>query len=102
MSEPIVTNAADQVQLKEAKKKLYVRSLNEREELTALLNQKTFRKYIWGILGYCGVFESVFGSTEQIFHNSGKQDVGHKIMADITNANPQAFIQMMIENKETE
>jgi hypothetical protein len=35
-----------------------------------------------------------------IHHNSGKQDVGHFIMADITQADDMAFIKMMREAKE--
>jgi len=95
----LVKNAADREQVREAKQK--ETSLRDRElnDLRSILNTREGRRYLWRMMGHCRTFASVWHASAQIHYNAGMQDVGHFMMAEITEASPEAFFLMMKENK---
>lgn len=97
-----VKNAADPAQVAEAKKKESFSRRDELDDIRFVLSYKQGRRLLWRLLKHCNVFGSVWHPSALIHHNSGKQDVGHFVMAEITEANPEAFLLMMKENKEGE
>lgn len=99
----LVKNAADPKQVGIAKK----READDRElelaDLRAVLMLPEGRRFLWRVLGKCQVFGSVFDQvpTQQAF-NSGRQDVGHFLMSEITEADDKQLLVMMQESQARE
>lgn len=67
-----------------------------------ILKSQAGRRMLWRFLSHCRVFESVFSIDQLVMAaNSGKQDIGHFILAEIVKADEDAFLLMMKEAKET-
>lgn len=66
-------------------------------DLTAVMATAAGRRLMWRLLGHCGTFESIFETSSRIYYNSGRQDVGHFLLAEITTADVNQFIQMQHE-----
>lgn len=73
------------------------KSEREREinDMILVLNTEEGRRLMWRILSHCKTFSSVWSPSAQIHYNSGMQDVGHFLMAEIVEASPEALIRMM-------
>lgn len=99
MEKVLVKNAADATQVKEAKQKEVRGRERELNDVRSLLNTREGRRLAWRLLTHCRVFESIWHGSAQIHYNSGMQDVGHFLLAEITEAAPEAFLLMMKENK---
>lgn len=96
----LVANAADPKQVERARRVTRdVRAL-ELADLRAVLAEVEGRRTIWRFLTHCGVFESVFSTTVQVYANAGRQDVGHYLMAEIEAADPEALFTMMREHRQ--
>ena len=96
----IVKNAADPEQVRKAKQK--VESLNDRRlnDVREVLNNKRGRRFIWELLEFCGVFKTSLADEHVIFYNEGQRNVGLKLLADINEAAPEAYIVMLNESKQ--
>ena len=99
MEKVLVKNAADPGQVKEAKQKELRGREREVNDVRSILNTREGRRFMWKMLGHCRVFESIWHGSAQIHYNAGMQDVGHFILAEITEASPEAYLLMMKENK---
>lgn len=95
-------NAADEDQVKQAKSAARRIRDTEMNDLRYLLQSPQGRRYLWRLLSHCKVFESIWEASAKIHHNSGRQDVGHYVMAEIVEANEEALLQMMKEAKQGE
>lgn len=101
MEKAVVKNAADKDQVREGKQKELSRRDRELADLRFVLASKEGRRLMWRFIGHCKTFESVCNPSGSItYYNSGKQDVGHYLLAEIGAASEDAFILMMKENKE--
>lgn len=96
----MVANAASEKQVRSAKQKELDRRDNELADVKSVLGIPGGRRLLWRLLEHCKVFETIWIHNAQIHYNAGKQDVGHMIMKEITDADENAFIQLMVENKE--
>lgn len=100
MVEPLVTNAADLAQIAEGQREEKTAHEQQIEDLQAVLELRAGRRVLWRYLSHAGVFQSSYvGNAEGTIFNEGKRVMGTTIMADITAAKPEAFIQMMLEAK---
>lgn len=100
MDKALVKNAADKKQVKSAKQK--ERSIRDKEinDLAWVLNSPEGRRFIWKMLEHCSVFASVCSpSGSMTYYHSGKQDVGHWLMAQINEVDPEIYVKLMLENK---
>ena len=95
---PVVTNAADPAQLKEAAEREAAKEQQSRLAMAAIMQLPEGRLVLWETLTFCRAFASVWDGSARIHYNSGQQDVGHYLMAKMADANPKAFAQMMIDN----
>lgn len=96
----LVKNAASERQVKKAKN---YAALQEKEILSAfraVLATPAGVKILWYILGHCGSFRSIWEPSAKIHYNAGRQDVGHWLMARITDADKMALIKIMKKNAE--
>lgn len=99
---PLVQNAGDPKQVNAAGLKVKFNREQELNDLRWVLSDPRGRRVIWGLMTFCKVFASVWEASARIHYMSGQQDVGHKIMADVVEANDDSLIQMMRESKERE
>lgn len=97
---PAVQNAADRGQVRHAERKDRDRRERELRDLNAVLATPEGRRVMWRLLGHCRVFESIWHPSALIHANSGKQDVGHFIMAEIAAADQEALFLMMKESSD--
>lgn len=92
----LVGNAADSEQVEKASKREKITRRTQLEDLRAVLSTKSGRRFVWRLLEHCRTFESIFSPNDAIMaHGSGSQDVGHFLMAEIVQAQPEALITMM-------
>lgn len=93
-------NAGDEEQVSKAKRNDKTKRDQEISDLRFMLQTIQGRRFVWRLIGHCKVFETVWSPSAAIHYNSGQQDVGHFIMAELLAANENALLQMMKESKE--
>lgn len=71
-----------------------------RKEMREVLKTREGRNVLWRILEQCHLFSSIWRQSAEIHYLAGKQDVGHYVLAEILDADEDAFIIMMTENKQ--
>lgn len=95
---PLVTNASDYEQIKNAKKKEKITRENELDDIRVVLSSPEGKRFLWRILAKCKTFESIFEQSAKIHYNAGQQDVGHFLMSEIIEADEEILFRMMNEN----
>ena len=98
----LVKNAAAKNQVKKARNKEERLREEELGDLKALLKSKEGRRIVWRMLAKCRVFESIWEGSARIHFNAGQQDLGHWLLAEVTEADDEALLIMMRENKNKE
>lgn len=99
MDRVMVKNAADEQQVKDAKHKEQRKSERDLNDLAWVMSAREGRRYVWRLLTHCKVFGSVWSSSALIHYNSGMQDVGHYILSQINDLDPELLVLMIKENK---
>lgn len=103
MHEPLVTNASDRKQVKNARSKELRGRDREIEDMRKVLSMREGRRVIWRLMAKCRTFQSVFdASGSRVYYYSGQQDIGHFLLDEITATDENKLIDMMRENKEEE
>lgn len=95
-------NIADEAQVKDGAKKGKYRRDRELDDVKKILETDHGRRFMWRYLGLAGVFQTSFTGNSTTFFNEGKRDIGLKMLADVTEAKPDAYIQMANEAKKSE
>ena len=101
-------NAADTRSVRNAAKKerLAIRQAND--DTRAVLSTPAGRRYVWRLLGKCGVFrqDSPHGSTGEVLFQSGQEagrrKIGLELMAEIQQVDPSLYATMAKEAVEEE
>jgi hypothetical protein len=94
---PNVDNAADEKQVKKARKKERRKDIQNRHDIRQMLAADFGRRFLWRYLSKCNVFSTVQGPSPQIHFDEGFRQVGLDMMNDIIDANPEALVRMMDE-----
>lgn len=95
---PFVKNAADPDQVKEADSKSRHKRDTEVKDMHFLLSSVEGRRFLWKYLGIAKINSTSFRlNPHEMAYFEGKRSVGLQIMADIMEAHPEAYIQMMKE-----
>lgn len=96
-----MANAADPKAVKEAARKDKERAARYRDNLQEVLGTPSGRLVMWELLSVAGVFESMFHRDAGVMaYNAGRQDFGHRIMADILAADETLYLVMEREARE--
>ena len=95
----LVGNAASEKQVKKAVDKEITQRETELNDLRTVLSTPHGRRLVWRLLEKCRVFETIWESSAKIHYNSGQQDIGHFLMAEVVHADDQSLLEMMKENK---
>lgn len=94
-----IGEAVDQAKLNEKRKKEASERQDEINDLRALMKMPQFRRLAWRLMARCRTFGSVMSGNSYTFYNSGMQDVGHFILAEIIEADPDAYLEMIKEQR---
>ena len=72
----------------------------ELDDIKTVLANASGRRLIWKLLSKCNVYGSIFDSDNSTMcYLSGKQDLGHFLVAEITQADENLLFKLMKENK---
>lgn len=96
---PLVTDAADKKQIKNAEQKEKIIRDQELSDIAKIGATVEGKRFFWRLLGRCRTFETIWENSARIHYNAGQQDLGHFLMAEIVEANKEILFQMMTENK---
>lgn len=95
----LVKNAADELQVKEARALEKVSQEIGLKGVSAMMGSKDARGYIFELIEFCGVFKTSFSIDNRIYFNEGQRNVGLKLIADIQQSCPDLYVKMMNEAK---
>jgi len=99
MEKAYVKNAADEAQVKSAKEKEKFGRDLELNDMKLLLGTLFGRRTLWRYLTRCGIYQTSFRTSSEIYYLEGQRAIGLEILKDIQDAEPEAYIKMMMENK---
>src|SRR5437762_11871866 len=92
----MVGNAADPEQVKDAEKKEKRRDLRESDDLAALLELASFKRWAWRELDMLSMNSSVIGpSPEMTYYQAGKQDHAHRLIDEFDTARPGSYLEII-------
>lgn len=95
------TDVGDAKQVKAKIKK--AKNLEEvrRDTLKGFLSTAEGRAWFYGLLADCGVFRNPFTQDPAVTSfNCGEMNVGQKVLAAVVDASPDAYLQMLKEQKD--
>lgn len=100
-NEPIQRNASSAKAVKDASKTQKQQEAEDREELRVLSQDPKFRRFVWRVLGFCGMHKHGFDETSphKTAFNLGARNVGLFIQGQIVEARPETLLQMMTESR---
>jgi len=92
-------NAADETQVKKRKRKVDRLEEQKRDDLAVVLSTVQGRRFMWGLIGECGVYALGFHhqETHSSAFDSGRRSVGLNLTTEITTNFPDAYLQMQAE-----
>ncbi len=96
---PLVTNAANESQVKQAEVKQKLGIDQDLEDFKWVLSTPQGRRVVHRYIAYCGVFKQSFTGNSETFFNEGKRVVGLKLLDDLNASDPNAYLKMMSETK---
>jgi hypothetical protein len=99
MQDSLVQNVADKAQVKAAGKKEVSIKQSEKDDVFFLLNTPQGRRFFWRYLGLCGIYRLSYTGNSDTNFREGERNIGIRMMNDIMEANPDAYLQMINENK---
>ena len=97
----LVKNAADPQQVKQAGGAQRRKREMELRDVANILESQSGRRFVWRYLEECGVFKTSFTGTSQTFYLEGQRNIGLKLLADVNDAAPDAYLVMLKENRGT-
>lgn len=92
-------NLASRSSIEETELDAKEKRIAELKDICAVLSTKAGRRFLWRLMGRCGVFSSVKHPARSIEYRAGEQDMGHFIMAEIAEADQNLLFKMMKDNK---
>ena len=98
MDNSLIQNDDDRKQIRNADAQIKLRRANELADIKFMLSSVQCRRFLLRLLSYCKLMGSIFALSEDIYYNSGQQDVGHFIVSEICSADEKGFLKMMEEN----
>ena len=100
MANALVDNAASETQVERAPEKQKSKRERHLNKVRSCLATREGRAYMWHLMTYCGVFETLEGPSGIMQNLAGKQGVGHFLMKEIIEADESAYLQMQKEAME--
>lgn len=67
------------------------------KDITVLLQQPEFRRYVKRYLALCSVFKTTFTGSSETFFKEGQRSIGTTMFGEIMQADPARFSEIMRE-----
>lgn len=99
MSKPLVKNAANENEIKDAEIKVKLLEDQKENDLRYVLASDQGKRFIWGLLEACGIFKSSFTGSSETYFLEGQRNIGLKLLADVMKTDPEAYIKMYKSGK---
>lgn len=93
------TNAADVEQVKKGSKEEKTKRQIEIDDIKFILSTRQGRSFVWRHMTNAGIFQSCFTGNSATFFNEGRREVGLKMLAEVNEASPDSYLQMMKESR---
>ena len=92
-------NASDEAQVKGRKRKGEAQRDRDLKDLREVMSTHGGRRFIWNqVLGYAGIHRSSFSTNAlSMAHSEGQRSSGLKVLADILEADTNAYLLMQSE-----
>jgi hypothetical protein len=74
-------------------------SMQEADDLKWLMDDPRGRRIVWRMLEQTGVFRSSFTGNSETYFREGQRNIGLKLLADLHEHTPDAYIAMIQERK---
>lgn len=87
------TNAADPKQVAESER----RAEQDRADLEWVMGDERGRRFLWTLLGQCGLYEISFTGNSETFFREGARNVGLKLQHRMIDASPKLYLQAQAE-----
>jgi len=92
-------NAADEDQIKDQSQKQKFRREREVNDIRSMLGTTEGRRFLWRLMEKCGVYRESFTGSSETFFLEGKRSIGLFVIAEIMDAEPEAYLLMIKENR---
>ena len=92
-------NISDESSVQESAQKSKFTRDQELNDIRSLLNATEGRRFLWRLLTHCGVYKQSFTGNSETFFLEGQRSVGLWALADIMDAEPDAYLRMIKENR---
>jgi hypothetical protein len=93
------TNAANPAKVKEAGDREKLLKKQETEDLKAVLSSVAGRRFLHRQLSVCGIYRTSMTGTVYTYYNEGARQVGLNLMAEIEEADIEAYALLVRENR---
>lgn len=97
--QPIVTNAANEDQVKDAKVKVKITRDTELNDFRSVMSTESGARLLLRLLRHCGTHASIWEPSAKIHYNAGKQDVGHFVQSEMVQADLKRYYAIETELK---
>jgi len=94
----LVKNAASPKQVNKAEKREELNRDSELNDIRAVLSTAEGQRFVWRLMEKCKTFNSIWQSSALIHYQSGQQDIGHFLMAEIVEADEELLFNLMKQN----
>lgn len=96
----LVGNAADQEQVRDARRKEDSLRRQQLADIERLLETDHGRRFLWRILEQTSVHGTVMhpGDPHMTSYRAGQQDIGHWLMQEMTEASPDSYPELVAEH----
>lgn len=92
-------NASDPKQVEKSARREKLRRERELRDVSVILSTREGRRYLWELLAQCRVFQTIWEPSARIHFLEGQRNIGLKVLADINDADPTAYVTMLSESK---
>jgi hypothetical protein len=97
---PLVKNAADEEQVREAKGKAKLGRDRELDDVREILSSPAGRRFYWRYLEECKLYKQCADhSGSWTYFNEGQRNIGLKLLSDLNEACPEAYLVMLKEKE---
>jgi len=73
--------------------------LQQANDIQNILNSESGRRFLWRLIGYCGVYRDVEGEQVDIMKQLGRRQVGLYLLGILTDTDDEQVFTMMKEAK---
>jgi hypothetical protein len=92
---PLVDNAADAGQIRDAQRKQRAATKDHLADLKEIANTPAGERFLWRLFSKTGILHTAYrADANAMYFETGKREIGLELLADLMLADDQAFLRM--------